>query len=69
VLIGSAIEAANGMMGLRKPALDPGRVLGMYAAHQLIHLLPSIDFEQQKAWRKGTQAAEAIDYFSSNFHV
>ena len=66
-MIGAAIEAANGLTGLRTPLLDPHKVISLYSDHQLIHLLPSIDYEEQKRFRQGTQAAEVIDYFSKNF--
>lgn len=68
VMIGAAIEAANGLRGLRSPSLDPHAVLSLYADEQLIHMLPSIDFEEQKRFRQGTQAAQLIDYFAANFH-
>ena len=68
VMIGAAIEAANGLTGLRTSALDPNAVLSLYAEEQLIHLLPSIDFAEQKRFRQGTQAAQLIDYFAANFH-
>lgn len=68
VMIGAAIEAANGLRGLRTPSLDPNAVLSLYADDQLIHLLPSLDFAEQKRFRQGTQAAQLIDYFATNFH-
>lgn len=67
VMIGAAIEAANGLTGLRPPLLDPHAVMSLYADDQFIHLVPSIDFDEQKQFRKGTQAAEMIDYFAKNF--
>jgi hypothetical protein len=39
-----------------------------YADRQLIHMLPSIDFAEQKHFRKGTDAARVIDYFAEKFH-
>jgi hypothetical protein len=68
VMIGAAIEAVNTLTGQRAGALDAREVMALYADHQLIHLLPSIDFEEQKRFRQGTQAAQAIDYFAENFH-
>ncbi len=68
VMIGAAIEAANGLSGLRTPSLEPTSVLSLYADEQLIHLLPSVDFDKQKRFRQGTQAAAMIDYFAANFH-
>ncbi|MBS0476333.1 MAG: DUF3800 domain-containing protein [Proteobacteria bacterium] len=68
VMIGAAIEAANTLTGQRIGGLDSLAVMTLYADHQLIHMLPSIDFDQQKRFRQGTQASEVIDYFASHFH-
>ncbi|MCD0260596.1 DUF3800 domain-containing protein [Xanthomonas melonis] len=68
VMIGAAIEAANTLTGQRAGALDAHKVMAMYADHQLIHMLPSIDFEEQKRFRQGTRAGQLIDYFAKNFH-
>ena len=67
VMIGAAIEAGNSLAGLRSGGLDPEAVLSLYSDNQLIHMIPSIDFEEQRRFRQGTQAAEVIDYFSTNF--
>ena len=67
VMIGAAIEAANGRTGLRAPLLDPQEVMSLYAEDQFIHMVPSLDFEQQKRFRQGTQASEMIEYFAKNF--
>ncbi|MCK4821522.1 hypothetical protein KA005_37495, partial [bacterium] len=42
-------------------------IVDLYRDNQLIHLLPSLDFEEQKKFRKGTQGSEVIDYFSRHF--
>lgn len=68
VMIGAAIEATNTLTGQRRGGLDAYTVMTLYADHQLIHLLPSIDFDDQKRFRQGTQAAQVIDYFASHFH-
>ena len=68
VMIGAAIEAANGLTSLRTPLLDPQAVMTLYAEDQFIHMVPSIDFAEQKRFRQGTQAGQVIDYFASNFH-
>lgn len=68
VMIGAAIEAANGLTCLRTPLLDPKEVMSLYAEDQFIHMVPSIDFAEQKLFRQGTQAGQVIDYFASNFH-
>ena len=67
VLIGAAIEAAKSLAGLRASGPDPAAVMSLYADHQFIHMIPSIDFDEQQQFRRGTQAADLIDYFSSNF--
>ncbi|MCZ2112666.1 MAG: DUF3800 domain-containing protein [Anaerolineae bacterium] len=67
VMIGAAIEVANILAGLRTGGLDPEAVMSLYADHQIIHLLPSINFDEQKRFRQGTQASEVIDYFAKNF--
>jgi hypothetical protein len=68
VMIGAAIEAANTLTGQRVGALDAEAVLGLYEHHQFIHMLPSVDFAEQKRFRQGTQATQVIDYFAANFH-
>ncbi|KRQ15925.1 DUF3800 domain-containing protein [Bradyrhizobium manausense] len=67
VMIGAAIEAANNMTGLRSGGLDPEAVMSLYRDDQFIHLIPSVDFEEQRRFRQGTQAAELIDYLAANF--
>lgn len=67
VMIGAAIEAANNMTGLRSGGLDPEAVMSLYRDDQFIHLVPSVDFEEQRRFRQGTQAAELIDYLAANF--
>lgn len=67
VMIGAAIEAANGLSGLRTPVLEPREVMSLYSDDQIIHMLPSIDFAEQKRFRQGSQAAQMIDYFAKNF--
>lgn len=67
VMIGAALEAANVMTGFRSDGLDPDKLMPLYAEDQFIHLIPSVDFAAQKAFRRGTQAAEVIDYFAANF--
>lgn len=67
VMIGAAIEAGNAMTGLRTGGPDPEAVMSLYRDDQFIHLMPSIDFDEQKRFRAGTQASEVIDYFARNF--
>lgn len=68
VLIGAAIEAANSLAGLSNPATNAEAILSLYADDQFIHMVPSLDFEGQKEFRRGTQGGELIDYFAKHFH-
>lgn len=67
VMIGAAIEAANNLAGLCSGGPDPETLMSLYADNQFIHLIPSTDFEEQRRFLRGTQTAEAIDYFAANF--
>lgn len=67
VMIGAAVEAAATLIGRRPVRIDPQATLGQYADHQLIHLLPSLDFDEQRRVRRGSQASEIIDYFATHF--
>lgn len=67
VMIGAALEAANTLAGQRTGGLNPDDLIPLYADDQFIHLIPDIDFEAQRQFRKGTQASEVIDYFAANF--
>jgi len=68
VMIGATLEAANTLTGQRSGGLDPQAVLSLFAHDQFIHLIPSLDFEAEARFRKGSQSAEMIDYFAKNFH-
>ena len=56
VMIGAALEAANGLTGQRTPILDPQAVLSLYA-------------DDQKQFRKGAQAGQMIDYWAKHFNT
>lgn len=66
VMIGAAIEATNTLTGLRSGGLDPEALMPLYREYQFIHMSPSIDFEEQRRFRSGSQISQAIDYFASN---
>lgn len=68
VMIGATVEAANTLRGRRVGGLDAGAVMALYRDDQIIHLLPSLDFEEQKRFRQGSQGAELIDYMATRFH-
>jgi len=67
VLVGAAVEAANSLAGFREQATDPEKLLSLYADDQFIHMMPSLDFEGQKQFRRGTQAGDLIEYFTKHF--
>ncbi|PBP93266.1 DUF3800 domain-containing protein [Pseudomonas congelans] len=67
VLIGATIEASQRLTGRIADGLDPERLAELYNDDQLIHMLPSLDFEEQFNFRKGTQASSLIDYYAKNF--
>jgi hypothetical protein len=67
VMIGAVLEAGNILIGQRTDGIDPDALLPLFKDDQLIHMLPDLDFEAQKEFRKGTQASEVIDYFAANF--
>ncbi len=67
VMIGAALEAGNILIGQRTDGIDPDALLSLFKDDQLIHMLPDIDFEAQKEFRRGTQASEVIDYVAANF--
>ncbi len=67
VMIGAALEMASNMTGGDAGGLNPNDVLELYGEDQLAHMLPSVDFEEQKRFRKGTQSSQMIDYFARFF--
>ena len=68
ILIGGAIESAKAHAGLVEKNDYNQKVLGLYGDSNLIHLVPSLDFEQQKEFYAGSQAEELIDFISSGFN-
>lgn len=51
---------------MRAGGLDPEALMLLYREDQFIHMLPSIDFEEQRRFRSGSQNSQAIDYLASN---
>jgi len=66
VMTGALVEAMNKGAGHRDGGLDPEELMEVYAEDQFINMLPSIDFEEHRRFRRGTQSSEMIDYFSAN---
>ncbi|QNA86925.1 hypothetical protein G4G27_11045 [Sphingomonas sp. So64.6b] len=67
VMIGAALEATRVKTGQLSSGIDPDALMALYGENQFIHLTPDVDFDEQRRFRKGTQAAEVIDYFAANF--
>jgi len=65
VMVGAALDAVRGVTS-GTSLLDPDEVFAMYAEDQMIHLVPSLDFEEQRAFSEGSRASELIDYFARN---
>jgi len=66
VLIGATIEAMNNLAGLGAGGLDAEALLSLFSDDQIISLGPSIDFEESKRFRQGSQSSAMIDYFAAN---
>ncbi|WP_276784472.1 DUF3800 domain-containing protein [Thalassolituus oleivorans] len=66
VLVGGIIDSSKAITGKKVNDYNR-RIVNLYKDNQLIHLLPNIDFTEQKKFRKGTQGSEVIDYFSRHF--
>lgn len=67
IMIGAALDAANMLASLKSGGIDPDALLALYRDDQFIHLIPDLDFAEQKEFRRGTQASAVIDYFARNF--
>jgi len=66
VLVGGIIDSSKAITGKKVNDYN-NRIVDLYKDNQLIHLLPSMDFEEQKKFRKETQGIEVIDYFLRYF--
>lgn len=66
ILIGGVMDSAKAITGIKKNQYNSS-IANLYRDNQLIHLLPDLDFDQQKEFRKGSQGCDVIDYFSRNF--
>jgi len=67
VMIGAALEATNTLVGHRSGGLAPDDLLSLYAEDQIIHMLPDMDFAEQRRFRQGVRGGEIIDYFAAHF--
>jgi hypothetical protein len=67
LLVGGMIEHAMTLVGKVEKTDYNQAVLGLYGETNLIHLLPNMDFEQNKHFHSGTHAQALIDFFAKNF--
>jgi hypothetical protein len=66
VLAGGIIDSSKAITGVKINEYNK-KIVDLYKDNQLIHLLPSLDFNEQKQFRKNTEAGDLINYFSKNF--
>jgi hypothetical protein len=66
VMIGAAIEAAKAMMASPEGGTAAQEVFEQYADEQFIHIVPSLDFEEEKRFRQGSQGGQFIDYVAEH---
>jgi len=66
LLIGGMIEHSMALVGLVEKTDYNQAVIGLYGATNIIHMLPSLNFEENKKFRAGTQSQEFIDFISKN---
>ena len=63
VLVGGIVDAVKAITGIKKNCYNE-QIIGLHSDNQIIHLLPSIDFDEQIEFKKGTQANDIINYFA-----
>jgi hypothetical protein len=66
VMIGAAIEAAKAMMASPEGGTAAQEVFEQYADEQFIHIVPSLDFEEERRFRQGSQGGQFIDYVAEH---
>jgi hypothetical protein len=66
ILIGGIIEYSMSLAGLVKKNDYNQSILGLYGDGNITHMLPSLNFEENKQFRSGTQANEFIDFMAKN---
>jgi len=64
ILVGGIVDTTKAITGIKKNWYNE-QIIGLYADDQILHLLPSPNFDEQKEFRKGTQASDVINYFAT----
>ena len=67
LLIGGMIEYSMTLIGKTDKTEYNQAVIGLYGDANLIHMLPNLDFEEDKKFRRGTNAGVLIDFFAKHF--
>ncbi len=67
ILIGSAIHVSK-LFASKKLSDYVEEVISLYKDNQIIHMLPDLNFDEQRRFRSGSQANQMIDYFDKNFY-
>ena len=67
LMIGGMIEHSMTLTGEVEKTSYNQAVIGLYGDTNLIHMLPNLNFEEDKKFRQGTNAGELIDFFANNF--
>lgn len=67
LLVGGMIEHCMTLTGAVQKTDYNQAVVGLYGDDNLIFLLPDLDFQGDKDFRKGSQSRELIDFFADKF--
>jgi len=67
IVIGSAVHAANQMIGKRKSGIAYQDIFSLYSDDQFIFLAPSINLEEERRFRQGSEAGKMINYVARYF--
>lgn len=66
ILVGGIVEHANTLKQPSKKNDYNQEVITLYNDNDIIHMIPSINFDEHKEFRKGNQAKEFIQFLSKN---
>lgn len=66
ILVGGIVEHANTLKQPDKKNDYNQEVITLYGDNDIIHMIPSIDFDEHKEFRKGNQSKEFIEFMAKN---
>jgi hypothetical protein len=67
VLIGGLIEHSMSLAGLVNKNDYNQSIPELYSDHNIIHLLPNVNFEQLNEFHSGSQANDFVNFYGKNF--